>query len=243
MDREYKVPSRRQPIFAVVRTFFRLFYRRPRIINLAGEIPDKCIILSNHAAKSGPMALELYFPKFNVKWGAHEMMEDYTSRRNYLRDVYYIRKRGMNKFLATFSAGFEAIFSKMIYKGMKFIPTFTDTRLMRTINDSVKVLDANAAIMIFPENSNEGYHEELTEFFSGFVMLATKYFRLRGEDVPVYPVYYHGGKRLLIIDKPLYVNKTMGEGKSRSDIAEIMRLKVNQLYHRYVLDGDIKPKN
>ena len=123
-----------------------------------------------------------------------------------------------------------------IYKGMRMMPTYPDARFTNTLRQSCKVLDANLAVMIFPENSNDGYHEVLTEFFPGFVMLAEKYYRTKGEDVPVIPAYYHVKKRIQIIGKPMYVQDYVKQGMNREEIAKVFCDAVNQLFYDYVQD-------
>ena len=233
-EKEYKVPSKKQPVFTVFKAILRLFYRKPQIKNLAGNVEDRCIILMNHAAKSGPMAMEIYFPKFNVKWGAHEMLEGFRARRRYLRDVFYIKKRGFNRVIATLLATFEALFSGMIYKGMKFIPTYQDMRFKKTIEQSVKVLDSSAAITIFPEDSDNGYKEVLTAFNPGFILLAETYFKKTGEDVPIYPVYYHLKKRKLVIGEPQYLQEVKKTLKSKQEITDYFLGLVNGLFYEHI---------
>lgn len=236
--KEFKVFSRKQPVFSFVKKILRLFYKKPQVVYLAGPIPDKSIIVANHVSKKGVVIYELYLPVFHACWGAHEMLENYSSRFHYLRDVYYIQKKGCGKFSSTIRAGFEAIFSIYLYKGLKFIPTYTDARLMRTINDSGKVLDSGTSVLIFPENSNEGYKDVLTEFFPGFVMLSEQYYKKTGEDLPVYPVYYHSDNRKLIVGEPKYIQEYVNSGLDRKQIAEEFRQMVNGLYFKHILGED-----
>lgn len=232
--KEFKVPSKKQPIYSCFKIIMRWIFKRPEIINLAGELPDKAIVLANHSNKSGPPALDLYYPKFTAKWGAYQMFGNFKSRRDYLRDILYIQKCGYTRRRASFISPILALLNPMMYKGMKMMPSYPDGRLMQTIKNSCKVLDANMSVMIFPENSNNGYKDVLTELFPGFVMLAEKYYRSTGEDVPVYPVHYCIRKRLMIIGKPLYVQDFIKEGLDRYQIAERFRQEINQLYFDYV---------
>ncbi len=233
-EKEYKLPPRRQPIFWIVKQVLKLIVKRPTFISLSGEIPNKAIICSNHSAKLGPGGISIYYPKREVKWGAYEMLGNYKMRFHYLRDVFYMQKRGFGKVKSTFKAGFEAIFSKMLYKGMKFIGTYPDVRFIKTLKGSVKILDADMNVVIFPENSNDGYKRVMTEFFPGFVMLAERYLKMRGEDVPIYPMHYAPKERLMIVGEPLYFGELSGAGYSREDIANLVRDKVNELYYEYV---------
>ena len=165
------------------------------------------------------------------------MFGNFKSRKEYLRDILYIKKCGKKPgFGTSFKAWLMAIFSPWVYKGMRLMPTYPDARFANTLRNSAKVLDAGMSVMIYPENSNEGYKDILTEFFPGFVMLAEKYFRATGEDVPVYPVYYSIKKRIMVIGKPLFVQDFAKQGMDRYQIAEKFCGAVNQLYYDYVQD-------
>lgn len=62
--------------------------------------------------------------------------------------------------------------------------------------NSIACIDANVPVMIFPEDSSTGYHEKLKSFFPGFVGIAERYRKLHnGEDVNIYPIYYHKEKQ------------------------------------------------
>lgn len=225
--------KRKQPFFTSVKAVLRLIFHRPKkIINLAGEIQPNSIILANHSAKLGPLYLELYFPLKHVVWGAGEMLGNYKSRYHYLRDIFYIKKRGFNKFFATIAAAFEAYFSMCFYKGMRVLPSYRDFRLLGTINKSISAMESGLPVMIFPENSDNGYFNVMTEFFPGFALLSQAYERKTGKKPPVYPVYYHIKKRILCIGEPVYLDETL----SRLEAAEIMKQKVNELYFTYCAD-------
>ena len=117
---------------------------------------------------------------------------------------------------------------------MRIIPSFPDNRFKKTLRYTEQVLNEDTPIIIYPENSNEGYKEVLTEFFPGFVMIAENYYRKTGIDIPVYPTYYSLKKRIMVINKPLYVQDLIKQGLNREQIAEKFRLEVNQLYYDYV---------
>ncbi len=234
-------PNKKQPFFTAIKALLRLIFHKPKkIINLAGEIAPKSILLANHSAKVGPLYLELYFPLKHTVWGAGEMLGGYKSRYRYLRNIFYIQKRGFNKFFATIAAAFEAFFSVFFYRGMRVIPSYRDFRLLGTINKSLISLNCDVPVMIFPENSDNGYFNVMAEFFQGFVLLAQAYKHKTGEDIPVYPIYYHTIKRIMCIGKPCYVNQLLSDGLNRAQIAELLRDKVNELYYTYCIDDKDK---
>ncbi len=228
---EYRLPRRRQPFFACIKAVMRLFHRRIRTVSSDGKLDGQCLYLINHANKYGPVLYEMYFPVYNVKWGAHAMLGSYGERRKYLRDVLYIQKNGYGRAMASFKAFFEAFFSAFFYKGMKMVPTYPDARLMKTVKKSVEILN-ESAVMIFPEDSNNGYHDVMRKFFPGFVLVAEQYYRKNQKDIPMRACYYSKERRLIVVDEPCYLQDLKLGGLDRDGIAEAMRLRVNALHDR-----------
>ncbi len=235
--REWKVPKRKQRCWRFFRKIFKLFFKAKHVEFLGEKFPDKCIIVSNHANKRGPMVYELNLPVFHASWGAYQMLGNYKSRFKYLRNVLYIQKNGFGKFKATFKALYEAVFSIFVYRGMKILPAYPDARLRKTLKYSMAMLDAGNAVAVYPEDSNQGYFDELTHFFPGFVMLAEQYYKKTGEDVPVFPVYYGIKENKIVVGKPLYVQDFARQGLSREQIADEFRKEVNALYVNHIKEN------
>lgn len=233
--KEFKLPDRKQPVFK----FFSKIFFKPlfggKLESCIEELPDKAIIVSIHAAKNGPMAVAMTYPKFSAMWGHHGMLGNYKERFSYLRNVLYIQKMHKNKFVATVKALYEAVFSIFIYKGLKVIGTYTDMRLLSTVRNSIGVLDEGASVIIYPEDSSDGYFDEMRAAFPGFVILAETYYNKRGEDVPVIPAYISRKKKRLVVGEPKYVREMQKAGLSRQQIAEKMKDEINALYRNYIL--------
>lgn len=227
-----KLPNKKRPFFSFVKRILRLFYRKPKIVYFGREIEQPSIIVSNHVALKGPVIHELYLPVPTLKWGAGEMLGNYKMRYNYLRNVFYMQKRGYGKVRATLRAVFAAFFSKFFYKGMNVIPTWHDGRMFKTVTQSIDGMNDGASVLIFPENSDEGYKDVLTGFHAGFVSLAECYYKKTGKDVPVYPVYFHHKKKVMAIGAPLCVQDFVRQGLGRTQIAEEYRKAVNHLYDK-----------
>ena len=123
----------------------------------------------------------------------------------------------------------------MVYKGIKLIGTNPDARLKNTLKKSIKVLNDNKAILIFPEDSNEGYLDEMTHFFPGFVILSEYYYKMYNEDLPIFPIYYKRDKKKMVVGEAIYVQDLIKQGMDREEIAQYYRDAVNNLYYQYFL--------
>ena len=223
-----------QPVWKGTAKFLRMFFKKPKILSLSGELNDRAVFVANHAAMFGPVVYNLYLPAQFAQWGAWPMLGTWKQRYRYLRDVYFIQKRHKNKFAATLLALFEAGFSPMFYKGLHVLPSYNDQRFLITLRKSIQVLDSGKGVIIFPENSDDGYHETLTEFYAGFVELAKYYRKRKGEDVPIYPVYYHAKLKKIVIGFPSYYSEYEAKGMDRKQIANEFCRQVNELFEQHI---------
>ena len=84
------------------------------------------------------------------------------------------------------------------------------------------------SVVIFPEDSKNGYLPELEGFFAGFVMLAEVAFR-KGLDVPIYVTYFKKKELIYVIDAPVKYSTLRAEGLSRDEIAARLLARCNEL--------------
>ena len=234
--KKYVYKKRRQPFFKLIGIILRPFVKKPkRIINYNDKIEDKSIIISTHCGKNGPYCLSQYLPFKHATWGAYEMLGKYRERRRYLRDVLYIKKLHKKKFPSSVKATFEAFFNIYIYKGMSVIPTYTDLRFKNTLQYSFECLDNDLPILIFPEDSSNGYLEYLDTLLPGFIHLSDKFYKKEKIDLPVYPMYYDYRGKTIIIGKPIYIQKLKQDKKIDNDsLCILFRDEINKLHMDYI---------
>ena len=227
--------DRRQPVWAIVKVVMSIILgHKPKVINYNTEILDKSLLLSTHDNKFGPMYLSIYFPKKHAIWGAFQMTEGYKSRWHYLRDVLYMQKNHRGKFFSSIKATIEAIFSRLSYKGLMVIPSFPDVRLTITYRYSTTTIDNNLPVMVFPEDSDDGYFELLKAVHPGFIGMSKYYEKVKQEELPIYPVYTNIKKRLIIIGKKTTLKEIIAEvGPNNDDICKYMCNLINNLYLDY----------
>ena len=111
------------------------------------------------------------------------------------------------------------------------MPTYPDGRLRSTLKQSFEVLDNGRCIFVFPENSSDGYHDELKEYFAGFFVLARRYYKKTGKNLKIYNMYYSRKKKTLKIAKATTYLDLVALNKTDDEIAEMMRIQANKMYH------------
>lgn len=218
--------------FHFLKFILKGFKRRPTVRNdSGGPIDHAALIVANHSGAAGPMNISLFFPYTFVPWGAHQMKEGYKSRWNYAYHIFYRQKLKYGKVRSFILATLLSVINKFLYVNMRLIPTYQDVRFTRSIRESIRYLKDDYPILIFPEDSNEGYDDVIARFNDGFVVLADYAFTHHKLDLPIYPVYYSKRKSIIVIGKPIIYSSLKNDNLKRSDIADLLRVKVNELYH------------
>ena len=229
MAKKFKVKKKFGPFDRFLRRICWIVKKKPQIINLNDEeIPKKSIFIGNHNGAGGPFTLRTFMKENFMSWGAHQMTEGFRSRRKYLYHTFYRQKIGYGRIKSfLFSIGF-GIFSPLPYRAAGTIPVYFDTRLRRTFEYSVKCLEEDVRVMIYPEDSNEGYKEVIEKFWPGFLQLSKIYYKKHGEDLPIYTIHYNRKPKKIVIGKPM-LYRELAEKHTDSEIADIFMNYMNSL--------------
>jgi hypothetical protein len=214
--------------FRGFKNLLKLRYRKPKFVYLGEKPTTKNLILSNHIGARAPLTLEVY-ADFPIRfWGTYEMNSGLKLAYRYLTQTYYHQKKGWNIHLARLFCLIAAPLTNLFYKGLNLISSYEDYRLKHTINESIEVINNGGNVVIFPENSSEGYFEELKEFYAGFALLAERLYR-RGYDIPIYACYLRAKENVYLFDKPLLYSELKDISKTKEAMAEYLLNKVNAL--------------
>lgn len=214
--------------FKLIKKLMLCRYKEPRFVYLGDEIEKGSLILSNHEGTDAPMSLEIYLNKPIRMWGAHEMNSGLIKMYKYQSEVYYHEKKHWNIHLARLFCLIASPVTNVFYKGLNLISTYKDARFRRTIKESLEALNNGENIVIFPEDSTNGYLEELEGFYGGFVVLA-EICKKRKIDVPIFVTYFRKKDLTYIIDKPVLYSELSKDGASREEIAKKLVERCNVL--------------
>lgn len=223
--------------FRAIKKLIVIRYKKPRFVYLGKGFDKGAIILSNHVGTDGPLTLELYCDKPIRFWGASEMNSGLISTYKYLSRVYYHEKKHWNLHLARLFCLIGAPVSNLFYKGLNLISTYRDARFLKTLNESLRAIKKGDNIVIFPEDSSEGYHDELKGFHLGFGMLCD-FCRRAKIDVPIYITYFRKSDLTYFVDAPVLYSELCAGGATKQEIADRLLARCNELGK---LDADTLP--
>ena len=203
-------------------------YKEPRFIYLGEPLQNGSIIVSNHEGTDAPLSLELYCDQPLRMWGAAEMNSGLIPMYKYQSEVYYHEKKHWNIHAARAFCLVASPLTNIFYKGLNLISTYHDARFRKTLRESLAALKNGESIVIFPEDSKNGYLPELEGFFLGFIKLAEVAYR-KGLDVPIYVTYFKRRELIYVIDAPVRYSALLAEGLSRDEIAKKLLDRCNAL--------------
>lgn len=219
--------KKRKAYFEFMKKIMKCRYKKPNFIYLGEEITNSSVILSNHEGTDAPMALEIYLPKPIRMWGAHEMNSGLVKMYKYQSRVYYHEKKHWNLFLARMFCLIASPLTNLFYSGLDLISTYKDARFIKTIRESIQSLKDGDNIVIYPENSENGYLEELQGFHKGFILLAEQCEK-QGIDLPIHVAYFRKKDNVYIIDRPIKYSE-ISKGRTREEISKLLCDRCNEL--------------
>jgi len=229
---------KKSKLFGIVKAIGSLFVRRAKLVLPEGGLPKQAIFLTTHGIKPlvGIMKNELSMPKEIpfVTIGTHELCNPYFKRLRYGINIHYRLRLGWGPIRAFLWSTIVAFYLGMMYKMARVIPSYRDLRSIKTMKESFSALDQGYSMLIYPEDLELMYNNVYLKFLPGFVFMAQQYHAKTGKDIPIVPCYFSCQLNRIIIDKPISVVEMLKEGKTREEIADFFRNKVNDLYAKHI---------
>lgn len=223
-----KQKSNRKIWWRISKGLVKITKKKPEWVFMGEEFCERSIILCNHVGTKCPLTLEYFFP-YNFRfWGTHEMTEGMRSMCHYLQDVFYPIKKGWKKVPSKIIGFLGTPITTYIYAGLNLIPTYKDFRFMTTIKESIKTLKKNENIIIFPEDSTNGYQDVLVGFHGGFTTLASAALK-EGMDLPIYVMYYQKKNHRFVVGKPVKYSELVNKGMTKDEMCEYLCNECNLL--------------
>lgn len=211
-----------------MKKIMKIRYKKPQFVFLGDAPSSGSIIVSNHEGTDAPMALEIYC-QFPVRmWGTAEMNSGLRKMYKYQTQVYYHQKKHWNLHLARLFCLLASPLTNLFYKGLKLISTYQDANFIKTLRESFNAISNGENVVVFPEDSPEGYLEELPKFYDGFLTCA-EYCLKHGKDVPIYVSYYKKKQRVYVFDEPVLYSELKQRFQTRQEMSKYLLDRCNAL--------------
>jgi hypothetical protein len=166
------------------------------------NLPDEPVIfVGNHCQMNGPIVGELYVPREPYIWCAGEMMHLKDVPAYAFRD-FWSRKPKWTHPLYELLSYIIAPLSVCIFNNARTIGVYHDTRILSTFKNTVKALQEEKSVVIFPEHDVKHNHI-VYEFQDKFIDIAKLYYKKTGKELSFVPMYIAPKLKKLCLGKPI----------------------------------------
>lgn len=183
----------------------RIFSRR---MKTEWEVPYEegpCVFVVNHTGSSGPIDMCAKFP---LRDKCHPWINDgilhMKTAPEYARKDHWWKPGGFLDPLCKATVPYiAAVIMPPILKGAPHIPVYNDQRIMLTLRQSIRVMQKDESIVIFPELPSRWmtHHEWVS---TGWLRLGELWYRANGRALKMYPVHIDRKKHLFKVAAPVW---------------------------------------
>ncbi len=173
--------------YKIIRALVRLFYGKMEVVGLENLPDSQAVIVGNHSQLHGPIAAELFMQDNCYIWCAGQMMNMKEVPEYAFTDFWSQKPKWIQPFYKVMSY-LIAPLSVCIFNNARTIAVYRDMRIMSTFKDTIKLLQKNANILIFPEKDEKMNHI-LYQFQENFIDIAKLYHKKTGVELTFVPLY------------------------------------------------------
>ena len=222
-------PKKPRLFYRGYRGFIKLFKKKVTFYHVGEKLPEGTFILSNHESTKGPLSWELFYDTKVRMMGNEEMNSGLIRMYKYQSKVYYYEKKHWNLFLSRIFCLLASPLTYFFYNGLQLISVRDGVSFKKTITDAVEVITKfKEHLVIYPEDSTNGYLKELEGFKHGF-LLVCEYAYKKGYDLPIAVAYIDKEKNTGLVDEAVLYSKLLEEYKTRENIANALKDRCNEL--------------
>jgi hypothetical protein len=190
------------------------------------------IFVFNHAEIYGPVAAIVFLPYDIRPWILHKMI-DRSEISAHIDDGTLSRIRWLPSWLRR---ALVTIISPIVVWALSSfdpIPVYRGSTkdVIKTFSLSIACLNAGDSILLFPENPEDTYQEQVSAFYTGFANLGRLYYKRTGNKLTFYPVYASKRHREIRIGEGVRYNPQGGK-KEKDRIVDMLEARMRALQSR-----------
>ncbi len=190
------------------------------------EVPFEegpCVFVANNVGFMGPLEM---VTKFSERKRCHPWInEELTDAKKipaYARkDCWWKPGSFIEPVLNVTVPYIAAAMIPPALKGSPYIPVYHDQRIMLTLRQSIRVLQKDEALIIFPEvpNARLSHHVWIS---TGWLRLGEMWYRSCGRALKMYPVHIDREKHIFKVAAPVYYDPARRFAEQEKDLTEAL---------------------
>ncbi|MCD4751741.1 MAG: 1-acyl-sn-glycerol-3-phosphate acyltransferase [Anaerolineaceae bacterium] len=213
----------------------KIFSKKPKIflpdnINLDPPV----VFVANHEKLAGPMMMGTRFP-FKFRPWVNDRMLTRKKITDYVQESFFMgRLQIKSKWKSRFLSKQITPWLYQLMRGTKPIPVYQNQiRIIETFKTSVKILDQNENILIFPDGKGETntVFNNISQFKTGFIYLAKHYWKQSRKAVRFIPVSINPQLPSVSLGESITYNPENNYNDEKIRISEFLMQQIDSLYY------------
>ena len=228
-------------LFQIIKSSVRFFYGKMDVVGLENLPENNAILVGNHTQMNGPIAGELFLPDNCYTWCAGQMMHLKEVPEYAFTDFWSQKPKWTHPFYKMLSY-FIAPLAVCVFTNARTIGVYRDMRIMSTFKDTIKMLQQDANILIFPEK-DEKYNNILYRFQENFIDIAKLYHKKTGVELTFVPVYIAPTLKKMYIGRGIIFHSASSIEEERKRISEYLSEEITDMARSLPLHTVIPYRN
>lgn len=165
---------------------------------------EPCVFVCNHAGAFGPIDMVAKFPLAEqcLPWFNAQVMSAKEMPAYVRQDYWWKPGCRMEPIYNATLPYIAAAVLPPVMRSVPGIPVYHNNRIMTTMRQSIKALKAGTHLIIFPEQPS-GYQSHHSWINTGFLSVATMYYRATGKALSFYPVHIDYRSHVFTVSSPV----------------------------------------
>ena len=227
-EEKEKLEVKKKPLlYKMIKGTVNFFYKDREFIGIENLPSEPAIIVGNHAQLHGPLSSELYFPTKKYIWCASQMMSVREVPAYAYKD-FWSRKPKCVRWVYKILSYLIAPLCAYIFKHADTIPVYRDERTMGTFKRTIRGLEENANIIIFPEYEKE-FNNIVNEFQTNFIDIARLYYKKHSKELYFVPMYNAVKLKKVIIGKPIKFDHNLDIEEQKREICGYLKNEITKM--------------
>ena len=199
----------------------RLFSHR---VKTEWEVPFEegpCVFAVNHVGVTGPVDMCAKFSQRDkLRLWINEEMIDAKKVPAYVRKDFWWKPNGFFAPVLNVTVPYlAALFMPPILRSVNHIPVYHDQRIMLTLRESVRALQREEHLLLFPEQPG-GRRSPGRRINTGWLRLGELFYRNSGRALKIYPVHVDNKKHVIHVAAPVYYDPALRFSEQEKELAE-----------------------
>jgi 1-acyl-sn-glycerol-3-phosphate acyltransferase len=218
-------------LIKIIYKIIRVLFVKTKLVGLR-NMPGNTysIFVANHEGAYGPLSIISSLSINLYPWVVADITDPQKSV-SYIEEDFTVKELNLKRPLSLRISIVIGRICVAIMKGINAIPVYKKSHdLIKTMNESLRILEEGKALLIFPEEPGTRVNEVIGDFHTGFIKCAKLFYERSNKIIGFYPVAVNRKTRIVHIGSPVYFNPAIPFKEEKNRIKRLLMSAITEMY-------------